>query len=267
MPSKLDKTYIIFTDLDGTLLDSDTYSFKAAEKAIEKIKKREIPLIICTSKTREEIEKHRKKLFNTHPFISENGGGIFIPKGYHDFNIDATTVDKRYLIIQLGVKYSKLRAIIKKIRETGISIKGFGDMSIEEIKKETGLSITRAASAKKREFDEAFMIKEKDKRKVSEIITRHKFKMTQGGRFYHITGNSDKGKAVKMLTSFYKRKYKNIITIGLGDTKNDYSMLDCVDIPILVQKKDGTYSSDNYKKADGIGPVGWNKAVLEVIRE
>ena len=111
------------------------------------------------------------------------------------------------------------------------------------------------------------IIKEKDKQKVSDIITRHKFKMTQGSRFYHITGNSDKGKAVKMLIPFYKKKYKNIITIGLGDSKNDHPMLDCVDIPILVRKKDGTYSSDNYKKADGIGPVGWNRAVLEEINK
>ena len=76
---------IIFTDLDGTLLDHNTYSFKKAFPALRIIKKKKIPLIICTSKTKGEIEHYRKKLKNNHPFVSENGGAIFIPKDYFDF--------------------------------------------------------------------------------------------------------------------------------------------------------------------------------------
>lgn len=77
---------IIFTDLDGTLLDS-RYSFRKALPAIKLIKEKNIPLILCSSKTRSEIELWRKKLNNNHPFISENGGGIFIPKKNSKFDI------------------------------------------------------------------------------------------------------------------------------------------------------------------------------------
>jgi len=73
---------IIFTDLDGTLLDSDTYSYEKAKIALQLLKKRRIPLIFCTSKTRAEIEFWRDEVGNYDPFISENGGGIFIPKDY-----------------------------------------------------------------------------------------------------------------------------------------------------------------------------------------
>jgi len=73
---------VIFTDLDGTLLDHCTYSYKEAEKALESIRRKNIPLIVCSSKTREEIEIYRKKLLNNGPFISENGGAIFIPEQY-----------------------------------------------------------------------------------------------------------------------------------------------------------------------------------------
>jgi len=68
---------IIFTDLDGTLLHPQTYSFDAAMPALKLIKEKDIPLILCSSKTRAEIEVYRKKLDNQHPFVSENGGGIF----------------------------------------------------------------------------------------------------------------------------------------------------------------------------------------------
>ena len=76
------KKLIIFTDLDGTLLDHKTYSFENAFEALQAIKEKNIPLIICSSKTRSEIEYYREKLSNNHPFVSENGGGIFLPEGY-----------------------------------------------------------------------------------------------------------------------------------------------------------------------------------------
>jgi mannosyl-3-phosphoglycerate phosphatase len=67
---------VIFSDLDGTLLDRDTYSFEPARPALRLIKERDIPLVLSSSKTRAEIELHRRRLENHHPFTSENGGGV-----------------------------------------------------------------------------------------------------------------------------------------------------------------------------------------------
>ena len=76
---------IIITDLDGTLLHHRTYSFEEAKPALDLVRRQGIPLVICSSKTRAEIEVYRKRLDNNHPFISENGGGIYIPAGYFPF--------------------------------------------------------------------------------------------------------------------------------------------------------------------------------------
>jgi len=80
------KNYVIFTDIDGTLLDYKTYSYKPALSALELIRKQKIPLIFCTSKTRAEIEVHRRIMDNQHPFISENGAAVFIPIDYFNIN-------------------------------------------------------------------------------------------------------------------------------------------------------------------------------------
>ncbi|MCK6469820.1 MAG: HAD hydrolase family protein [Candidatus Brocadia sinica] len=74
--------YIIFTDLDGTLLDHSTYSFEEAREATSLVKKKNIPIVICMSKTQAGIEVYRERMGNEDPFISENGGAIIIPKGY-----------------------------------------------------------------------------------------------------------------------------------------------------------------------------------------
>lgn len=256
--------YVIFTDLDGTLIDRDTYSYKAARGALNLIKSKKIPLVICTSKTRAEIEYYRKKLRNKDPFISENGGAIFIPRGYFKFRFKYNKKDNKYYIIKLGTEYKKLIAVMKKIKNNNII--GFNDMSVKEIAEDTGLSLNQAKLAKKREFDEAFKILEKRKKTILKLIKKHNLNYTMGGRYYHLMGKSDKGKAVKILTRLFKRGFGKVKTVGLGDSENDFEMLDKTDVGYLVQRNNGSYASEKYKKGKGIGPVGWNKIIKGVLK-
>lgn len=90
--------------------------------------------------------------------------------------------------------------------------------------------------------------------------------MTMGGRYAHIMGANDKGRAVEILTTLFKKQFGKIVTVGLGDSENDFSMLAKVDMPFLVAKNNRRYSSPLYRKAGGIGPEGWNKILLKIIR-
>jgi len=269
------KKLIIFTDLDGTLLDYSTYSFDAARPALQLIKEKNIPLIICSSKTRKEIEHYRKKLYNLHPFVAENGGGIFVPKGYFKFQLSehglAIEEDRQYHLIRLGAKYSDIRNALNELRTEGFDIKGFGDMSVEEIAFLTKLNMEEAEMAKERDFDEPFIFIRGGKDNVRKLLNRiikQGFNHTQG-HFYHILGNSDKGRAVSILIDLYRREFGEISTIAIGDSHNDLPMLEKADIPVLVQKPDGRYEAticlSNLQKADGIGPDGWNKLVSQII--
>lgn len=264
------KKLVIFTDLDGTLLDHQTYSFTKALPALALIKKKNILLIICSSKTRKEIEYYRRKLENGHPFISENGGGIFIPKGYFQFPIQGlqfTISDEYdYHVIRLGASYSDLRKALLRLRSEGFYLRGFGDMTAEEIAEIANMSIDEARMAKERDFDEPFIFEGDDAelKKLFESVKAKGFNYTQG-RFFHILGNSDKGRATEILIDLYKKNYGEVITIAIGDSPNDIPMLEKVDLPIIVQKPDGSYDHridiPNLIRAEGIGPDGWNKAI------
>ncbi len=260
---------IIFTDLDGTLLDHDTYSFEKAMEALRAIKSRKIPLVICSSKTRAEIEKIRRKLDNTGPFISENGGGIFIPGGYFGGSEpNWEDAGDECALIRLGAKYGDLRDAIVKLRSAGFDINGFGDMTADEIAKLAGLDLADAELSKLREFDEPFIFHGGDTQSLSKAIEQLGFHHTMG-RYHHILGDSDKGKAVSLLAGMYRRKFGEITTVGIGDSPNDVPMLLAVDVPVVVQQPDGKYHPDvelpGIRHAVGIGPAGWNKAVLEMI--
>jgi mannosyl-3-phosphoglycerate phosphatase family protein len=270
------KQLIIFTDLDGTLLDASTYSFEAAKEALAMIDKCHIPLIICSSKTRAEIEFYRYMLKNHHPFISENGGGIFIPMENSDLKEynGKTTIEviDNYHVVLLGASYKELRYGIEVLRAKGFSIKGFGDMSSGEVSQVTGLSLEEAVMAKQREFDEPFLFEGKEEKLKSLFESIHElgFNFTQG-MFFHLLGNSDKGKAVSILIDIYTARFKDIYTIALGDSPNDLPMLRSVDMPIVVRKQNNEYDPSiampNFVRTDGIGPEGWNKALIQIIKD
>jgi mannosyl-3-phosphoglycerate phosphatase len=106
---------------------------------------------------------------------------------------------------------------------------------------------------------------------LEEIAIRSHLQINRGGRFYHLIGNSDKGKAVLLLRDLYGQKSTNLKTVALGDSLNDLPMLKAVDYPILVQKPDGSYDPsvklDNLILAPGSGPKGWCKALLKLLNE
>jgi mannosyl-3-phosphoglycerate phosphatase len=270
------KRVLIFTDLDGTLLDPEDYSFKEALPALAKIKDRKIPLILCSSKTRAELELYQRKLKIHDPFISENGGAIFIPFGYFRRILFDLKEKDKYLVLELGTNYQKIRRGFRQVlSKLNLKAKGFGDLKADQIASLVGLSIIEADLAKKREYDEPFYFVEKTKKAEIKLAEKEFNKkglsLTSGGRLFHLTGGNDKGKAVRILIQIYKANWPNdLLSIGLGDSLNDLPLLESVDSPVLIRKRDNSYERSilgklKVYKALGIGPAGWNRAILDLL--
>lgn len=265
---------IIFSDLDGSLLDAADYSFAGAKPALGVIRTREIPLVLCSSKTRGEIEEYRRWLDNGHPFIAENGGGIFIPQGYFQSPPDlpkplVAEMFDGYRLVRLGTPYAEIRRRFVALRERhGAKVRGFGDMTAEEVAELTGVPLGEAVLAKRRDFDETFVFDGAPDESFLKAIEADGLRWTQG-QFFHILGDHDKGRAVELLESLYRREYGAVTTIGLGDSLNDLPMLKAVDRPVLVRHPDGSHDArvelPGLLKTQRPGPFGWNDAVLQLL--
>lgn len=269
---------LVFTDLDGTLLDGATYAFDPAREALEVLRDRQIPLILVSSKTRAEMEPLRFELNNLHPFVVENGAAVYIPKDLFDDPVPYAVFRDPYLVIEQGTAYAMVRSGLKEIAQAiGRPLRGFGDMSTEEIAERTGLSEREAGLAKQREYDEPFLVD--DSEELVERIVREAdakgLRLARGGRFCHLSGRVDKGDACRQLIECYRRQWKagpdELTTIGLGDGPNDLPMLAVVDRPVVIPRPDGSINpalqAPVFHMATAPGPAGWNRAVLELIRE
>jgi predicted mannosyl-3-phosphoglycerate phosphatase (HAD superfamily) len=122
---------------------------------------------------------------------------------------------------------------------------GFGDMTLEELAYDTGLPLNLAKLAQKREHDEPFRIVEGDKTHVLEAIKHEGLKCTEGGRYLHLTGNTDKGKAINILKNLYDQMFGRLEIFGVGDGPNDLPMLKVVDKPFFIRRDAGAKSRFN----------------------
>ncbi len=269
---------VVATDLDDTLLDHATYSFAPAAPALARLRRERVPLILCSSKTRAEIEEVRRRLCVSDPFISENGGALFVPRGYFPFHLRGARRVDGYEAIEFGRPYDEVvHALHAAASALGIGVTGFSDMSDGDVARRCGLPLARARLARRREYDEPFAVDVSDRESIPLLhlrLTQRGLRCTAGARFDHVTGTTDKGRAVGVLRMLYRlARRRHIVTVGLGDALNDVSLLREVQIPIIVRQRESGRTEQllaavpSSRVSGCIGPQGWNEQVEAVMDE
>jgi mannosyl-3-phosphoglycerate phosphatase len=265
---------LVFTDLDGSLLDHEDYTLAAARPALAQLHHYGIPLVPATSKTLAEMTRLRESLPDRHPFIVENGGILCIPRGYFPKPEDAVT-QADYWLLRLAPAYDRVLAVLERLRrEQGFRFRGFHDMSVAEIAQDTGLTETGAGQARQRLCSEPLRWEDSAQAltRFTSALGEQELRLTRGGRYWHVLGQADKAAACHRLAELYRyHGAGDFTTLALGDGPNDRGMLAAADIAVVVRRKDGS-ALDTDPQARCIvtaepGPAGWNAAVLQVLRE
>jgi mannosyl-3-phosphoglycerate phosphatase len=269
---------VIFSDVDGTLLDFYSYSFDPAKAAVRELRRRSIPLVLVSSKTRAEIFALQKKLGIDTPFIAENGGAIFWPKSSAPEKPTGAKDSDGLWFKPLGTPYEKLRKCLIAFREEiGVKCEGFGDWTPRRIAELTGMPESVAPLAKKREFDEPFLFDPPPPpaslQQYLEALSSNGLSVLRGARFFHLVGKADKGRAVRELMKWYARiQPVKPRTLAFGDSPNDWTMMKECDIAVAVKRPDGKYHPDlrahrGIRLAGASGPEGFNRMTLRLIKQ
>lgn len=248
---------IVVSDLDGTLLDHDSYSYAEAQDALDALRQASVPLILASSKTAAEVAQlHRSMDLGSSPAIVENGAGIYRPRETN------SSSDQDYQSI-LAV----LATLPSDVRD---AFRGFGEMSTHDVASLTGLTPEAAALARQRKYSEPGIwtgskaLKDRFQQQLLEqgIHCRH------GGRFLTLSHGRTKADALLEL----QRDLEASIVIALGDAPNDIEMLEVADYGVIVRNDHGPKipplrgESDNtIRRTQLPGPQGWNQAVLELL--
>ena len=265
---QLDKTDtpLIFTDLDGTLLDHDTYSFAPAKAMLTKLQRHNIVVIPNTSKTRAEVLKIRTAMALSGPFIVENGAAVYIPKACLTSQPQDSECDGEYWLKSFAPPRSQWLAMLDSLQaQYGDLFRHFATMTLEQVCQATGLSAQDAQLAMQREFGEPIEWLGTDVQKAHfiEALKQLGANPVEGGRFMHLKGDTDKGAAMQWLLAQYQQQFsqRHWVSVALGDGQNDALMLACADFPVRILSPVNPlplFSTDkNIITSTLPGPAGW----------
>lgn len=250
---------LVFSDLDGTLLDHESYDWSPARPAIEALKKSGSGIILASSKTAREIVHLRRDMeLDQWPCIVENGAGL-LPA--HCDSIKRSDV------------YNRLRDLLDLLpSEQRRQFVGFGDMSDDAVAQRTGLNLENAARARARDFSEpgVWHGSESDKTQFINQLEKSGITAQQGGRFLTLSFGANKADRLEELTTLYQPAK----TVALGDAPNDIGMLESADVAIVIANPHaqplatlrGEHEGGVIRTSEP-GPVGWNAAILSIINE
>lgn len=271
---------VIFSDLDGCLLNKHDYSFAAAIPVLERIKEAQIPVILASSKTEQEMRGIGEEMaLQAAPMICENGGALFWSRERIEF-LDSTSHETPVANkTVLGVARSKILELLSELK-ADFNFQSFRDLQVDGVAAATGLSPEKAADALARSSTEPLLWHDEPDR-IDEFRARlegSELTLTRGGRFWHVAGQTSKGAAMAYVLANAQNWSTDIsdsgespITIAIGDSPIDQSMLDIADYPIGIPTPGGLVQVEvnckNSRIAKHPGAVGWADSVSEVLDE
>ncbi len=251
---------LIFTDLDGTLLNRDTFKFDGIKIFLNELKNKNIIIIPNSSKTEDEIIEFNYEANFKFPFISENGSIIhnlnYLSSEFPDKIMLAKNVHEIQNIFDKNINQdlkSKCKVISNLTMSEQIQIFGLPENKLKQVFKRTCTIPIK------------FEGNNEEKLRLKNILLKIGLDFKDGGRVLNLGDKINKADAMKKIIFMLQNKFKSKPkTIAVGDNHNDIEMLKISDIPCLV-KNDKFINKDlqikNLIISKQTAPEGWVEVV------
>lgn len=251
---------VVFSDLDGTLLDHHSYDWSAARPALAALSERGVPVVLASSKTAAEIADLRAAMgLDGWPAIVENGAAV-LWSGAGQAAPDNSAWHR------LRARLAQLPDDLRK------GFRGFGDMGVEELARATGLTPAQATLAQLRCHSEPGLWHgdEAGLARFLEALSAHGITARRGGRFLTLSFGGTKAERMRELA-------ENLgagITIALGDAPNDMEMLESADFGVIIRNDHGPgvprlagEATGRIRRSQAPGPEGWAQEIQALLAE
>ena len=252
---KQKKQIIIFTDLDGTLLNKDTFKFDEIQSYFRKLLLEGIKIIPNTSKTEAELSDFNKQYNLNLSFIAENGSSI------HGLNLINSNFPNKIILSREKEELLKIfnLKIPEKIRDKCLLISKLDKKRQEII---FGQKDAKLKDVLNRKYTLPFLFsgEKKEKNRLLKILSSNSLTLQEGGRVSNLCDNVNKVKSMNKVIRILKKTKDKIKTIAVGDNYNDLDMLKNCDVRCLVfndQFKLDQINIDNLIISNKPSPEGW----------
>ena len=226
--------FVVFCRLDDSPFDPYRRAVEPAAESLAEFGAANVAVVFFSGRTRAELELVQEQLGIRHPFVAENGGAVFAPRGYWPAgSLKGASEIAGFDALVYGTPYVDVVAALRRAAtRSGVHVVGFNDMSVLEVASELGVSSLQARLAKLRDFEEPFRVVDDDTaaaQRLQHTLLAEGFHCRPAGRFLHVGMPADTAVIVEDLLSLYGESGA-FVSIGIGDPDRDHSLLRRADI-------------------------------------
>lgn len=249
---------IVATDLDGTLLDAESYAYDPAISALRELAGAGVRTVFCSSKTAAEIEALQAALGMQEGFVAENGAVLSDGVAGHPPILRGRPVDA-------------VDAALAALRNAhDFPCQWFGEMTVARICELTGLTPEDAALARKRLCTEPVWWPPdcgQQRARWRELLAADGWQTLRGGRFETVGSAMDKAEGLAALLEIWGIERSQCRIVAAGDSENDRTLLQAADDAIVFPARDGRYLKLKrpHRRAPAAGPSCWAREIGELL--
>jgi mannosyl-3-phosphoglycerate phosphatase len=255
---------VVFADIDGVQGDQHGGAvFADAAATLWPLRRDDVPLVLCSRRTRAEIEAIQQRLGIRHPFVCEGGGAVFIPVDYFGFHVSGVRDLAGYHAVEFGRPYAEVVEILHRTADRmGIDISGFSDMSVEEVAHDCHLPLLDARLAKLLEYGERFRVLDSDESTRSRLVralNATRLRCVPGDRYDYVGAPVDIRTGVNLLCRLYEYGEDGLLTVGMGGRLADGTAM-----PQLHRRVDISHDGSSTR---GVDAVRWAETIVCIAEE
>jgi mannosyl-3-phosphoglycerate phosphatase len=207
-----------------------------------------VPAIWTTSRSRAQMDEPIRKLGHRHPFIAEDGSGVYLPEGYFHLRPAKTLRLGRFTCVPIAEPQPAASEALESIsEETAVPIVALRSLSPHELAQNLGLPVREAELARQRDFDELFFFagaSEADIERFGTEARNRNFVLRQQGVLWSLSLGANLRQCIRELSKLYDRALRFHPTIlGLATREESGGLLGACDRGLLLTKR-STKDSD-----------------------
>jgi mannosyl-3-phosphoglycerate phosphatase len=243
-----------------------------------------IPAVWLTSRSRLQFDEPRRKLGHSHPFVAEEGCGVYLPEGYFHLRPDsgdsrgrkaATIRLGRFTCIPTAEPLPAASDAVEGLsRDMEVPIVALRSLSARELVQNTGLPAREAELARQRDFDELFFFAGASQAQTERFVAegrKRKMEFRQRGVLRSVAIGASVQRCIAGLTKLYGRALRyHAHSIALATSDLAPSLFPCCDRSILLaeQEPGEDVSKRPHSRIRGISlrsPGVWDQVLESVI--
>ena len=235
-----------------------------------------IPSVWVTSRSRTQIDQRLRELGHRHPFIAEEGSGVYLPEDYFHLRPAKTMRLGRFTCIPIAQTQPAAAEALESLSEaTGVAVVTLRSLSRRELTQNLGLPAREAELARQRDFDEPFFfagVSEPDIARFRSEADQRRLALRQHGVVWSLAVGADLRKCVREVSKLYDRALRYHPTIlGIATPEDASDVFAGCDRGLLLTRRSppeipvpGSQRLFKMKELPLSEPDWWQRALTEV---